>query len=98
MDCDGGTHRVFNSAAQANEDLLETALANVISRAGDQSAVSVGDFLVRLSVDLALPGHGIEENQIFLEGEGLRGDIALRREGHAGAVENKAIVAAHLLH
>src|SRR6266487_1768738 len=37
-------------------------------------------------------------NQIFLEGEGLRGDIALRREGNAGAVENKAIVAAHLIH
>src|SRR5208282_2576646 len=48
-------------------------------------------------MDFAFSRNRIEEDQIFLKSERLRRDFSLRRQGHARAVKNQAIVAAHLV-
>ena len=48
---------------------LKAAFANVILRPGDQRAVGVRDFFLRLLVLLAFAGDGIEKDQILFEGQ-----------------------------
>src|SRR5256884_4759740 len=49
-------------------------------------------------MDVAFSGCRIENNQVLLKSFGLRGHLALRRQGDARAVENQAVVASHLIH
>ena len=49
-------------------------------------------------MDVAFAGDGVEEDEVFLEGFGLRGDVPVGREGHAGAVEDERVVATHLVY
>ena len=51
-----------------------------------------------MGAEVTLAGNGVEEDQIFFEGFGAGGDAAVGHEGHAGAIENQAVIAADLIH
>src|ERR1700693_664212 len=53
---------------------------------------------MRLVVDFAFAGNGIEEHQVFLEGAGLRGNFTVSGERYAGAIKDQAVIAANLIH
>jgi len=94
---DGGDDGGVHSPAEADDCFAEIAFADVVSGAGDDRLVGVGDFFLGLRVDIAFAGDRVEEDEVFFEGFGLRGDVAVGGEGHAGAVEDERIVAADLV-
>ena len=87
---DGGDDGGVYSPAEADDGFVEIAFADVVARAGHDRLVGVGDFFVGLGVNVAFAGDGVEKNEVFFESFGLRGDVAVGGEGHAGAVENEA--------
>src|SRR5258708_38886626 len=97
VDGDGRYNSGVNAAAEADDGLAEIAFADVVPRAGDNGLVGVGDFFFCLRVDVAFARDRVEQDNIFLEGFGLRCDMAVGGESHAGAVENERIVAADLV-
>ena len=92
----GGNQRGIDAAAQGDERFAEAALAHVVARSQHQRAI--GGFGV------VLCGSGdrrrverIDDDQIFFEGGGLRNQFSARIQGQRGAVEDEAVVAAHLV-
>src|SRR5256884_5366944 len=77
---------------------LPISFAHIIARPCHQGAIGISNLLVRLFMDVAFSGCRIENNQVLLKSFGLRGHLALRRQGDARAVENQAVVASHLIH
>src|SRR5258705_182446 len=94
---DGGDNGGVHSPAEADDGFLEIAFADVVACAGNERMVSVGDFFLSLRVNVAFSGDRVEEYEIFLKGFGLRGDVAVGRKGHAGAIEDQRIIPANLV-
>ncbi len=92
-DDDGGV----NTAAETDDGFGEFAFADVVAGTEDQRLVGAGDFVGRLFVDVAFTGDRVEEDDVVLEGFGLRGDSASGGEGSAGAIKDEGIIAADLI-
>ena len=93
---DGGHQGRVDAAAQAYEGLAKAAFAHVIARAQNQGAVG-GLGVVVFGNRHGRRVEGVDDDQVFLERGGLRNQLAARIEGQRGAVEDEAVVAAHLV-
>ncbi len=93
---DGGDQGGVDAAAESDNGLFEAALAHVIAGADDQSAIR------RFGVVGGRLGHGvgvawIDDDQILFKRGGLGDQFAARIQCQRGAVEDEAVVAAHLV-
>src|SRR6266849_5109913 len=86
------TPSTFSAPAQSDQHLLEAALLDVVVRSGDQRTIGISDFFVWQGVEFTLPRGGVEEYEVLLKRKCLRGDLAVRGQGHAGSVKNQAVV------
>ena len=77
-DGDGGDDGGVDAAAQADQDLAKSALADVVAGAADRAPAAAAEISSagcgRMS---PFAGDRIEQDQIFLEGSGVRGDLAV---------------------
>ena len=90
--------RRIDAAAQADQHLRKSALADIIARAQHQRLINSFAFVGEIFMTIAGAGIEIHQHQVFFKGS-RRGDHfarAVHRE--TGAVEHQLIVAAHLVH
>ena len=92
----GRHQRGIDAAAEAHQDFLEATLAHIIARSQHQGAVgSLGVILFGNGYGRRI--EGIDQNQILCKRCGLGDQLTARIECQRGAVEDQAVVAAHLI-
>ena len=84
--------RYHQQLEAANLQLRELATTDPLTGLANRRV-----FDVRLSVDFAGAGGGIEEDDVFFKKFGLRGDAAIGHDGEAAAVEDQRVVPSHLI-
>ncbi len=93
---DGRHQRRVNAAAQGHQGLVKAAFAHIIARAQHQRVVS-GRGIVLIRHGHLRSIKGIDQHQVLLERGCLGNQLAVRIQGQRGAVEEQAVVAAHLV-
>ena len=97
FDSERGNDGRVHAATEADNRFGEAAFADIVARSSDESAVGVSNFVLRLLVNVALAGDSVEKDEVLFEGFGLCGDLTVRCEGDAGAVEDQRIVSPNLI-
>ena len=93
---DGGYESGIDAAAQAHDGFAEAAFAHIITRAQHQGAIGgLGGIVYRNRNRRGV--EGIDKNHIFDERSRLRDQFAAPVECEGRAVEDQAVVAAHLI-
>ena len=93
---DSRHQRGVDAPAETYQDFLKSAFAYVIPRAQNKSAIG-GLGIVLLGSGQWLRSEWVNENQILFKGCSLGNQLSASIQSQRGAIEDQAVVAAHLV-